>query len=135
LENIAEVEVTSEENEFPIEAALLPGERRGWRAAAPGPQTVRLRFDQPQTINRIALQFEERQTTRTQEFVLRYSSGPGAALQDIVRQQWNFSPPDTISEVEDYRVQLSNVTMLELTITPDISRGPARASLRSLRLG
>ena len=52
----------------------------------------------------------------------------------IVRQQWNFSPPKTIREVEEYRVELSDVTVLELVIVPDISGGAARASLRSLRL-
>ena len=51
-----------------------------------------------------------------------------------MRQQWNFSPPNTIREVEDYRVELSQVTILELVIVPDISRGAARASLKSLRL-
>jgi hypothetical protein len=51
-----------------------------------------------------------------------------------VRQQWNFSPPKTIREVEDYQVALLDVTVLELVIVPDKSRGAARASLRSLRL-
>jgi len=51
-----------------------------------------------------------------------------------VRQQWNFSPPQTIREIEEYQVNLSDVTVLELVIVPDISRGTARASLKSLRL-
>jgi hypothetical protein len=51
-----------------------------------------------------------------------------------VRQQWNFSSPDSIREVEEYQVELSDVTVLELTIVPDISGGTARASLKSLRL-
>ena len=51
-----------------------------------------------------------------------------------MRQQWNFSPPNTLSEVEDYVVDLSDVTVLDLAIVPDISRGSARASLKSLRL-
>jgi len=37
-------------------------------------------------------------------------------------------------EIEEYHVQLSDVTALELVIVPDISRGTARASLKSLRL-
>jgi len=37
-------------------------------------------------------------------------------------------------EVEDYGVDLSDVTVLELIIVPDINRGSARASLKSLRL-
>ena len=51
-----------------------------------------------------------------------------------MRQQWNFNPRNTIREVEDYGVDLSGVTVLELVIVPDISRGSARASLKSLRM-
>ena len=51
-----------------------------------------------------------------------------------MRQQWNFSPPNAIREVEEFQVALSAVTVLELVIVPDISRGAARASLTSLRL-
>ena len=36
LASMAVVEITSEEKEFPIESALLPGEQRGWRAAVSG---------------------------------------------------------------------------------------------------
>lgn len=51
-----------------------------------------------------------------------------------MRQQWNFSPPNTIREAEEYRVQLSDVTVLELVILPYINRGTARASVKSLRV-
>ena len=134
LDGAAVVEVTSEDNEHPVESALVPGETRGWRAAASGTQTVRLIFDEPQTLKRIALVFEEIQAQRTQAFVLRWSGDGGRSFREIVRQQWNFSPPNTIREVEEYRVELSDVTVLELVIVPDISRGAERASLKSLRL-
>lgn len=52
----------------------------------------------------------------------------------IVRQQWNFSPPERIGEVEEYQVDRSNVTVLELTIVPNTSGGTACASLKNLRL-
>ncbi len=52
----------------------------------------------------------------------------------IVRQQWNFSPPETTREVEEYQVELSNVTVLELIIVPNMSGGVARASLKGMRL-
>ena len=71
---------------------------------------------------------------RTQEFVLRASSNPGGPFQEIVRQQWNFSAPTSTREIEEYRVELSDVTVLELTIVPNVSGGAARASLKSLRL-
>ena len=131
--SVASVEITSEDRAHPIESALLAGEKRGWRAAEPGPQTVRLLFDKPQRLRRIWLVFEETETQRTQEFVLRWSDA-GHSFREIVRQQWNFSPPITIREVEEYRVELSDVTVLELVIVPDISRGAVRASLTSLRL-
>jgi hypothetical protein len=65
---------------------------------------------------------------------LRWSSDSGTSFREIVRQQWNFSPPETVTEVEEYQVELSNVTELELIIVPNMSGGTARASLKSLRL-
>jgi hypothetical protein len=109
-------------------------ETRGWRAADSGTQTIRLIFDQPQSLKRISLVFEETGTERNQEFVLRWSDHGGRSYREIVRQQFNFSPPNATREVEEYRVELSDVTVLELVIVPDISRGAARASLTSLRL-
>ena len=44
------------------------------------------------------------------------------------------SPPGATREVEDYVVNVHGVTVLELRIVPDISRGDARASLILLRL-
>src|SRR6059036_2059829 len=70
LDRAASVEVTSEEKNYGIESALVSGEARGWRAASPGTQTIRLLFDQPQRLTRISLVFEETETERTQEFVL-----------------------------------------------------------------
>ncbi len=134
LESAAVVEVTSEDSDFPIECALASKETAGWRAALPGTQGIRLVFDEPQELRRVSLVFEEKQTSRTQEFVLRWSSDGGRKFQEIVRQQWNFSPPAITRENEEYRVELSQVTALELVIVPDISGGTARASLRSLRL-
>jgi hypothetical protein len=130
------VEVTSEEKAYPIESALLPQENEpcGWRAANPGTQIIRLIFDEPQTLRRIWLVFEDTENTRTQEFVLQWSPGTGHSFREIVRQQWNFSSPDSVREIEDYTVDLCEVAILELTIVPDKSDREARASLRSLRL-
>jgi hypothetical protein len=134
VERAALIELTSEDTKYPIESAFISGETQGWRAAEPGPQTIRLIFDQPQRLKQISLVFEESEVSRTQEFVMRWSSDGGSSFREIVRQQWNFSPPETIREVEEYRVQLANVTVLELVIVPNMSGGTARASLKSLRL-
>jgi hypothetical protein len=134
VERAAVVEFTSEDRDYPVEGAFGSGEARGWRAAAPGVQTIRLIFDHPQRLSRIRLVFEENETARTQEFVLRWSPDSGASVKEIVRQQWNFSPPETVREVEEYRVELSGVAVLELVINPNIGGGGARASLKNLRL-
>ncbi|HET9607421.1 MAG TPA: hypothetical protein VFO87_10225 [Nitrospira sp.] len=134
VEGLAEVEITSEDATHPIESALLLGETSGWRAAEAGAQTIRLLFNNPQRLQRIWMNFVEPETARTQEYVLRWSPDSGQSFREIVRQQWNFSPPSTTHEMEDHHVELPAVTMLELRIIPDISGGNAVASLAQLRL-
>jgi len=134
VEDLVELEITSEDADHPIEAALLPGVTQGWRAAEAGNQTIRLLFNHPQKLHRIWMNFVESETERTQEYVLRWSSDDGQSFHEIVRQQWHFSPPGTTNEMEDHQVELPPVTMLELSIIPDISGGNAFASLAQLRL-
>lgn len=134
LDAVAEVEITSEDESHPVESALLPGGSSGWRAAAPGEQTIRLLFTTPQRIGRIVLDFVETEVERTQEYVLRWSPDGGATVHDVVRQQWNFNPQGATRQTEDLHVDLAGVTMLEFSVIPDISGGDAPASLESLRL-
>jgi hypothetical protein len=133
LGSVAQVEITSEDAAHPIESALA-GEGSGWRASQPGEQVIRLVFDEPVSLKRIYVRFVEDNQSRTQEFVLGWSSGRGGSYREIVRQQYTFSPHGTAREVEDYAVHLSGVSVLELRIVPDIGGGPARASLQELRL-
>lgn len=134
IEDIAVVEMTSESPDYPIECALIAGRTSEWRAAVPGEQTIRLIFDSPQRLQRIRLSFVETQIERTQEYVVRWSDDGGTSFQEIVRQQWNFSPEGTTSETEDYYVDLQAVTVLELIIIPEINGGNALASLETLML-
>ena len=134
IEQLAQVEITSEDSEHPIESALIQNNASGWRANEPGKQTIRLVFDNPQKIARIQLLFEESKHERTQEFVLSWSPDDRDTSREIVRQQYNFSPTANTRELEDYTVNLNGVLILEMNITPDISGGNARASLTRLRL-
>jgi hypothetical protein len=134
LEDMAQVELTSEDPTHPVEGALLLRSGSGWWAAEPGVQSIRLLFHQPQRLRRIRLRFDEPAAARTQEFALRWSPDGGRSFQDLVRQQYTFSPEGSTSEVEDLNVDLSSVTALELTIIPDQGRGQARASLAEWRL-
>ena len=133
---LTSAEVSSEEPGYPIESALSleAPSTAGWRAAEPGMQIVRIVFDEPRRISRIHLVFEEHALTRSQEFALMWSPDTGKSFREIVRQQWNFSPEGSTREEEDYRVALENVTLLQLSIVPDIRGTAARASLSSLRI-
>jgi hypothetical protein len=134
LELLAQVEITSEDAGHPVESALTADGGTGWQAGEPGEQTMRLLFDEPQALKRMQLVFEEEKRERTHEFVLRWSADGGRSYREILRQQYTFSPPGAIREVEDCVVNLQGLTVLELKIVPDISRGDARASLILLRL-
>jgi hypothetical protein len=130
LSRIATVEVTSEDPLFPVETVFTGG-GSGWRASHAGEQQIRLILDEPISVRRIQLRFEEPATERTQEFVLRWSCARGGPSTEIVRQQWNFSPKGAVTEVEDYSVDLKDLSVLELVISPDTGRRVALASLAS----
>jgi hypothetical protein len=134
LGQLAKVEVSSEEAQHPIEAALLPGASSGWRAAEPGQQIIRLMFDEPQNLRLIHLVFDEHEQERLQEYTLRWSSGVGQPYREILRQQYTFSPPTTTTEVEDYKVNLDSCAELELSIVPDLRGSAAHASIAEFRL-
>ncbi len=134
LERLATVELTSEDAAYPIESALTADGGPGWRAENSGQQIIRIVFDEPLNITRIHLLFKEEKHARTQEFVLRWKAENSEPGHEILRQQYNFSPPETTLETEDYELKLNGVVMLELNIIPDISDGPAHASLAQLRL-
>ena len=128
----AMVEITSEDKDYPVESAFISGGTRGWRAAESGAQTIRLVFDQPRRLKRIWLVFEEKESTGAGvrlALVLRRELVPGNCPPAV-----DLQPPSTVRAVEEYQVDLTNVTILELTLVPSINGGPALASLTSLRL-
>jgi hypothetical protein len=134
VENLARLEISSEDAAYPIESALRPNAGPGWRADKPGPQTIRIIFDAPIRLRQVYLEFTETALERTQEFVLRWSADQGQTYREIVRQQYNFNPTGTTSEKEEYQVDLSGVTTLELGLNPALERPDVKASLTRLLL-
>jgi hypothetical protein len=126
LAKLASFEVSSEDPRFPLEG--LFGGGPGWRAAGEGPQTIRLNFDSPQNLSRITLVFEEHETARTQEFVLSWKPAGANDWRELRRQQFNFSPPGTTTEREEFQHIPGGVSGLEIRITPSIGGG-GKASL------
>lgn len=131
----ATVLVTSESPEHPVDHAF--DDRRGpggsrWVAGGPGEQTLILAFDSPQAIRRIILEVEEPEVSRTQELQLALSCDGGQTYRELLRQEYNFSPPVMTFEREDWAVSADAVTHLRLWIKPDKGGKPSRATLTSL---
>ena len=103
-------------------------------AAEPGEQQVILAFDAPQVIRRVVLEVEEQMVARTQEVQLAASGDGGRTYRKLVRQEYNFSPPGTTFEREEWAVAAEGVTHLRLVIKPDKGGKPCRATVTSLAL-
>lgn len=135
LAAIATVLVTSEDRAHPIDHAFDdrqgPGGTR-WIAAQPGEQTVILAFDAPQAVRRVFVEVEEPEVSRTQELALSVSDDGGRTYRELLRQEYNFSPPGTPLEQEDWTVRADGVTHLRLVIKPDKGGRPSRATLTTL---
>jgi len=134
---VATVLVTSEAADHPVDHAFDgrrgPGGSR-WIAGEPGEQAVILAFDAPQSIRRVILEVEEHGLARTQELQLAASGDGGQTYRELLRQEYNFSPPGTTFEREEWAVTAECVTHLRLWIKPDKGGKPCRATLTSLVL-
>jgi hypothetical protein len=137
IADVATVQVTSEEVDHPIDNAFDhkrgPGGSR-WIAGSPAEQTVTLQFDSPQTIRKIGVEVEELAVSRTQELCVSISTDGGRTYREVVRQEFNFSPPATSFERELWSISATAVTHLRLEIKPDKGGRVGRATLTSLDL-
>ena len=132
---IATVLVTSEAPEHPVDHVFDtrrgPGGSR-WVGEEPGEQTLIVAFDTPQTLRKISLEIEEQDASRTQELSLALSHDGGQTYQSLLRQEYNFSPPGTTFEREEWTIVADGVTHVQLVIKPDKGGKPYHATLTSL---
>jgi hypothetical protein len=80
------------------------------------------------------LEVEEIQVSRTQELQLAVSHDGENTYQELVRQEFNFSPSGTTFEHEEWTIVAEKVTHLRLCLKPDKGGRPCRASLTSLSI-
>ena len=134
---LATVLVTSESGDYPVDHLFDgrngPGGTR-WVASADGEQTLILAFDTPQAIREVGLEVEEPSASRTQVLTLSLSQDGGRTYREIVRQEFNFSPPGTTFEREVWNVSAGHVTHLRIAIQPEKGGAPHRATLTSLTI-
>jgi hypothetical protein len=134
---VATVLVSSEDPRHPIDHAFDgrrgPGASR-WIAAQSGEQTVILAFDTPQTIRKIRVEIEEPEISRTQEMAVSISQDGGQTYRELLRQEYNFSPPGTTLEREEWSIKADAISHLQLRIQPDKGGKIGRATLTTLAL-
>jgi uncharacterized protein (DUF736 family) len=133
ISRVARFEVSSQHGRHPI-ADAFSSTGDGWRASERGEQVIRVLFRSPRIVGRIRVAFTEAEVDRTQEFTLSWSSHRGETHHQIVRQRFSFSRFGGARTVEEYHVELHDVTGLELRIVPDIERGQALASLAEFKI-
>jgi hypothetical protein len=135
--DVAGVLVSSEEASHPIDHIFDdrngPGGTR-WIAGQVGEQTLILAFDQPQTLQKLNLEIEEPDMSRTQELSMAVSHDGGQTYREMLRQEYNFSPPHTTYERERWAFPAEAVTHLRLIIRPDKRNKPCQATITSLQL-
>jgi hypothetical protein len=134
---VATVIVTSEALAHPVDNIFDnqqgPGASR-WVAGELGEQSLILDFDTPQTLRRLRLEVEEDQVSRSQELWVSVSADGGHTYREVVRQEYNFSPPATTFEREEWQLLPQKVTHLWIRIKPDKGDLPCKATLTSLML-
>jgi hypothetical protein len=79
------------------------------------------------------VEVEELEVSRTQELRLSVLHDGGRSYREL-RQEYNFSPPGTTFEREDWTVLAEGVTHLQLWMKPDKGGKPCRATLTALVL-
>lgn len=135
IAGVATVQVTSEQPDHPIDHAFDgrrgPGASR-WVADGPGEQTVILVFDRPQPVRELEVEIEEPSVSRTQELAVSVSADGGRTYRELVRQEFNFSPPGTTFERERWSVAADGTTHLRLVVKPDKGGRAGRATLTAL---
>lgn len=137
IPDVAGVLVSSEDSLHPIDHVFDdyngPGGTR-WIAGELGEQTIILPFDRPQRLQMVNLEIEESEMSRTQELSLAVSDDSGQRYKELLRQEYNFSPPDATFEREWWAVPVEDITHLRLIIKPDKGDKSSRATMTSLKL-
>ncbi|HEX3204455.1 MAG TPA: discoidin domain-containing protein [Nitrospiraceae bacterium] len=137
VRSLATVYVTSEDSAHPIDLAFDGHHGPGgtyWLAAQPGPQKIIVAFDTPHTIQKVIVETEEREASRTQEMALAISRDGGSTYRELRRQEFNFNPDSTTWEREEWILAEADVTHVSLSIKPDKGRKDCRASLTTFAL-
>lgn len=105
----------------------LSRRRHTWSADCPGEQTIEIRFRQPTSVSRFRIVSSETEQARTEEMTLWASMQRGERHREVLRKQFTFSPHGATERVEDYALDLDDVSAIQLRIVPSIDGRPCVA--------
>ena len=118
---------------------LVGGQRvarslRAWCADCPGEQMIEIRFRHPTTVSRLRVVSWAPEQSRTQEMAVWASSHRGERHREVLRQQFTFSPAGATQNVEEYALQLEDVSALQVRIVPSVDGQRAVARVTELHV-
>lgn len=91
-----------------------------WSSDSPGEQIIEMRFHEPMSVSLLRIISSELQQSRTQEMTVWASLHRGEQHREVVRQRFNFSPIGPTEEIEQFVVQLEDVSAIQLRVVPSI---------------
>ena len=96
----------------------------------PGEQMIEIRFHHRIPVRRLRVVSSDLAESRTQEMTIWVSLRGGEQHREVVRQQFNFSPSGATVQVEEYALQLEDVSTIQVRMVPRIDgrRAVARVS-------
>lgn len=127
LDAVADVTVTARGERVTRAGSL-------WSAECLGEQTIELRFHEPMAVRRLTVITTEEEYSRTQEMTISVSQHRGERHREVLRQQFNFSPHGATKQVEEYALQLDDVSAIQLRIVPSVDGRAATARVTELRV-
>ena len=122
------------------DVAIVAGGRRVcrapglWTAPTPHEQVIEIRFHRRTPVRRLRVVSSEVNQSRTQQMTIWVSLRGGEQHCEVLRQQFTFSPHGATEAVEEYILELDEVSRIQVQIVPSIDGRPAVAQVSELRV-
>lgn len=105
-----------------------------WSADCPGEQTIDVRFRHPTNVSRLRIVSREGERSRTERMTIWASLRRGEQHREVLRRQFDFSPWGATEHVEEYDLELEDVSALQVRIIPSIDGQRAVARVSELHI-
>ena len=127
LEAVADVTIT-------VGGERVARSPHAWSADCPGEQMIEIRFRHATPVSRLRVVSWELDQSRTQEMTIWACLRRGERHREVLRQRFSFRPGGATAQVEEYAVQLTEVSALQVRIVPCIEGRRVVARVSELRV-